>query len=95
VSGLRFATAGSERPGADGPPILVVTTSEAVPGKHVEAHVGDVDPLQAIEDAFAVSPSDEIVVVTAPDEQATWFETGLGEQAQERFSVPVRHLGTG
>jgi len=71
------------------------TASEAVPGKHVEAHVGDVDPLQAIEDALRVFPADEIVVVTAPDEQATWLETGLGEQAQERFSVPVRHLVTG
>jgi hypothetical protein len=71
------------------------TASEAVSGKHVEAHVGDVDPLQAIEDALRVFPADEIVVVTAPDEQATWLETGLGEQAQERFSVPVRHLVTG
>lgn len=71
------------------------TASEAVPGKLVEAHVGDVDPLQAIEDALRVFPADEIVVVTAPDEQATWLETGLGEQAQERFSVPVRHLVTG
>jgi hypothetical protein len=33
-----------------------VTTSEAVPGKHVEAHVGDVDPLQAIEDALRSPP---------------------------------------
>jgi hypothetical protein len=66
-----------------------------VPGKHVEAHVGDVDPLQAIEDALRVFRADEIVVVTAPDEQATWLETGLGEQAQERFSLPVRHLVTG
>jgi hypothetical protein len=39
-------------------------------------------------------PADEIVVLTAPDEEATWLEAGLGESAQERFSVPVTHLVT-
>ncbi len=68
--------------------------SEAVPGEHVEAHVGDVDPLQAIEDGLRMFPADEVVVLTAPDEDATWLETGLGEQARERFSVPVTHLVT-
>ena len=65
-----------------------------MPGEHVEAHVGDVDPLQAIEDGLRMFPADEVVVLTAPDEDATWLETGLGEQARERFSVPVTHLVT-
>ncbi len=68
--------------------------SEAAPGEQVEAHVGDVEPLQAIEDALRTFPADEIVVLTAPDEQATWLEAGLGEAARERFSVPVTHLVT-
>jgi hypothetical protein len=33
-------------------------------------------------------------VLTAPDEEAAWLEKGLGEQAQQRFSVPVTHLVT-
>ncbi len=69
--------------------------SEAVPGEQVEAHVGDVDPLQAIEDALRLFPAEEVVVLTAPDEQGTWLETGLGEEAQKRLSVPVTHLVTG
>jgi hypothetical protein len=68
--------------------------SEAAPGQDVEAQVGDVDPLQAIEDALRTFPADEVVVLTAPDEDATWLEAGLGEDAQKRFSVPVTHLVT-
>jgi hypothetical protein len=68
--------------------------SEAAPGQHVEARVGDVDPLQAIEDGLRTFPADEVVVLTAPDEDATWLEAGLGEDAQKRFSVPVTHLVT-
>jgi hypothetical protein len=68
--------------------------SEAAPGQHVEAYAGDVDPLQAIEDALRMFPADEVVVLTAPDDEATWLEAGLGEDAQERFSVPVTHLVT-
>lgn len=69
--------------------------SERVPGEQVEAHVGDVDPLQAIEDALRLFPADEVVVLTAPDEQATWLETDLGDDARKRFAVPVTHLVTG
>jgi GABA permease len=68
--------------------------SEDVPGDQVEAHVGDVDPLQAIEDALRMFPADEVVVLTAPSAEATWLEAGLGEKARERFSVPVTHLTT-
>jgi hypothetical protein len=68
--------------------------SEELPGEQVEAHGGDVDPLQAIEDALRTFPADEIVVLTAPDEEATWLEAGFGEKAQTRFSVPVSHLVT-
>lgn len=67
-------------------------TSDELPAEHVAAHVGDVDPLQAIEDALRMFPADEIVDLTAPNEEATWLETGLGENARERFSLPVTHL---
>jgi hypothetical protein len=59
-----------------------------------EAHVGDVDPLRAIEDALRVFPADEIVVLTAPDERSTWLEDGLGEDARARFLIPVTPLVT-
>lgn len=69
--------------------------SNAAPGDQVEGHVGDVDPLLAIEDALRKFPADEIVVLMAPDEQASWLEHGLGKDATERFSIPVTPLVTG
>ncbi len=63
-----------------------------LPGEQVLGHAGDVDPLQAIEDALCTFAADEIVVVTGPDEKATWLEAGLSEKARDRFSLPVTHL---
>jgi hypothetical protein len=60
-----------------------------------EPHVGDVDPVKAIEDGLRQWPADEVVVLTAPSEQATWIERNLGEDARERFDVPVTALTTG
>ena len=60
-----------------------------------EPHVGDVDPLQAIEDALRLFRADEVIVVTAPEDRETWLETGLGEKAKERFSLPVSVVTTG
>jgi hypothetical protein len=59
-----------------------------------QGHVGDVDPLQAIEDALRIFGPVEVIILTAPDEQASWLESGLGERARERFAVPVTHLVT-
>jgi hypothetical protein len=67
--------------------------SEAVPGE-AEPHAGDVDPLQAIEDALRLFPADEVLVLTAPDEKASWLEEALGENARKRFAVPVTALTT-
>src|SRR5262245_34260078 len=60
--------------------------SDAVPAPS-EPHVGDTDPLQAIADALRQFAADEIVVITAPDEEASWLETGVGERARERFDL--------
>jgi hypothetical protein len=64
----------------------------ALPGDSVGTHVGDTDPLQAIEDALRMFPADEVIVVTHADDQATWLEVGTGETVQERLSIPVTHL---
>ena len=70
-----------------------LAAADAVAGES-EAHVGDVDPLRAIEDALRVFRADEIVVLTATHEKATWLEDGLGEEAKRRFSIPVTPLVT-
>jgi hypothetical protein len=66
--------------------------AEAAPTDDVEFRVGDSDPVQAIEDALRSFPADELIVVTLPDEDATWLEQGSAETALERFSLPVTHL---
>jgi hypothetical protein len=71
---------------------LAEATAEATPTENVEARVGDSDPLQAIEDALRTFPADEVIIITLPDESATWLETGAGEEAQRRFALPVTHL---
>ncbi len=58
----------------------------------VDAGVGDSDPVKAIEDALREWPADEVLVLTPEGEDANWLETGAGEEAQERFGVPVRHV---
>jgi hypothetical protein len=66
----------------------------AAADRTAEPHVGDVDPLLAIEDALRMFPADEIVVLTEPESEATWLESGLGQAAQDRFALPVTHLVT-
>ena len=66
--------------------------AKAAPTDNVESRVGDSDPLRAIEDALRTFPADELIVVTLPEEDATWLEKGSAETALERFSLPVTHL---
>ena len=63
----------------------------AVPSQNVDTHVGDSDPLLAIEDALRRFPADEVIVVTCPGE-SSWLEDGVGEDAQRRLDIPVVHL---
>ena len=71
---------------------LAATAAEAVPTRDVEAQVGDSDPLTAIEDALRRFPADEILVVTRPDDQASWLEEHTGEAARTRFDLPITHV---
>ena len=57
-----------------------------------ETEVGDTDPVQAIEDALRTFPADEVLVVTRPDDDASWLEQDSAEAARERFGVPVTRL---
>jgi hypothetical protein len=57
-----------------------------------EAQVGDTDPVQAIEDALRTFPADEVLVVTRPDDDASWLEQDSAQAARERFGVPVTRL---
>jgi hypothetical protein len=57
-----------------------------------EAEVGDVDPIQAIEDALREFPADELIIATRPGDKAQWLEEDAGAEALERFDLPVTRL---
>ena len=52
--------------------------------------------MQAAEDALADFEADELVVVTRPDEEATWLEEGRAADIEQRFpGLEVRRLVVG
>lgn len=69
------------------------TIADELPASVTEASAGDADPLQAAKDALREFPADEVVVVTRPDEEATWLEEGAsGEIARALGGVKVTRL---
>jgi hypothetical protein len=71
---------------------LAAKTAEATPAEHVEARVGDSDPVKAIDDALRTFAADEILVVAHPDDQAGWLEEGTGAAARVRFGIPITRV---
>src|SRR5688572_12092983 len=70
-----------------------VASATAGEAQHVEAEVGDSDPLLAVEDALRTFDADEIVVVTRTGENASWLEEGAAESIAERFpQLPVKTI---
>ena len=66
--------------------------AEAVPAD-AEAEVGDSDPVLAAKDALREFPADEVVVVTRPDEDATWLEEGSGREIERELGgIPVTRI---
>ena len=63
-------------------------------GLTVTGSVGDARPLTALEDALSQFAADAVVISTFPDEESSWLEAGLIEQATERVAVPVHHFVT-
>jgi hypothetical protein len=59
--------------------------AEALPSQGTEASAGDSDPLLAAEDALREFAADEVVLVTRPDDEATWLEEGSAEAIARRL----------
>jgi hypothetical protein len=59
--------------------------ADALPSQETEASAGDSDPLLAAEDALREFAADEVVVVTRPDEEATWLEEGNTQAIARRL----------
>jgi hypothetical protein len=61
--------------------------------KQTETTAGDSDPSLAVEDALCEFTADEVVVVTRPNEEASWLEEGKGREiAASLHGVKVTRL---
>jgi hypothetical protein len=67
---------------------LALPLLEEAAGAHVEAMVGDTDPLVAIKSALERSPFDEVIVSTLPHRVSHWLRLDLPAQV-ERLGLPV------
>ena len=61
-------------------------------GLSAQGHVGDPDPVQAIEDALRTFGPDEVIISTHPEGRSHWLERGVVEHARDRFAVPITHV---
>lgn len=59
---------------------------------HVEGHVGDADPVQAIADALTIFRADEIVIAAQPA-RSTEQVDDLVTRARERFALRIASVG--
>jgi hypothetical protein len=59
--------------------------ADALPSQETEASAGDSDPLLAAEDALRDFAADEVVIVTRPDEEATWLEESNADVIARRL----------
>jgi hypothetical protein len=73
------------------------TLAEALPrlseaaGSEVTGHVGDHEPLMAIEDALNRAPYDEILISTLPRRLSRWLRLDLVSKARGT-GLPVTHV---
>jgi hypothetical protein len=64
-----------------------------LPSQDTQSTAGDSDPLLAVEDALREFPADEVVVVTRPDEEASWLEEGKAREIAENLhGIPITRL---
>lgn len=61
-------------------------------GVPADGHVGDADPIQAIEDALRIFPADELIIATHPEPRSNWLAHRLVERAGETLDLPVTHV---
>jgi hypothetical protein len=61
-------------------------------GAEVEGTVGDRSPMQAIRDALAHGPFDEIILSTLPPGVSKWMRLDLPRRVERSFGLPVTHV---
>ncbi len=61
-------------------------------GLRARGHLGDADPLQALDDALRLYEPDEVVISTHPPRRSNWLERQIVSRARARYSLPVTHV---
>lgn len=61
-------------------------------GLSASGHLGDADPLQALDDALRVFEPDEVVISTHPPQRSGWLERQVVRRARERYALPITHV---
>jgi GABA permease len=61
-------------------------------GLDANGEIGEIDPVQAVEDAIRTFAPDELIVSTHPEGRSTWLEQGLPARLAERFELPLTHV---
>jgi hypothetical protein len=61
-------------------------------GVNARGHLGDADPLQALDDALRIFAPDEVVISTHPPRRSTWLERQVVRRARERYELPISHV---
>jgi len=61
-------------------------------GGSADGEVGDPDPLEAVREALARWPANEVIISTLPAGLSRWLRRGLPKQVEREFNLPVTHL---
>jgi hypothetical protein len=61
-------------------------------GLNARGHLGDGDPLQALDDALRVYDPDEVVISTHPPQRSNWLERHVVRRARERYPQTITHI---
>jgi hypothetical protein len=61
-------------------------------GLSARGHLGDADPLQALDDALRIFEPDEVVISTHPHHRSSWLERNVVRRARERYDLPITHV---
>ncbi len=61
-------------------------------GLSARGHLGDADPLQALDDALRIFDPDEVVISTHPHHRSSWLERNVVRRARERYDLPITHV---
>ena len=61
-------------------------------GLDVEGHLGDPDPVAAVQDAHNTGTFDEVIVSTLPTHLSKWLRVDLPRKAAHATGLPVTHV---